>query len=130
MEDLATNDPSPVVRLYLSSALQRLPAPQRWKSMEALTQKSEDVDDHNLPLMYWYAAEPLAALDADRALALAERSKFPDHLTYMIQRAGDLKTANAKSALQRLSRKWLQDNDHSHHKELMLIEELIGKGSK
>ncbi|KPM47725.1 PVC-type heme-binding CxxCH protein [Jiulongibacter sediminis] len=130
MEDLAVSDPSPVVRLYLSSALLRLPANQRWKSLEALTQKSEDITDHNLPLMYWYAAEPLAAIDADRALALAESSKFPDHLTYMIQRVGDLKTANAKSALQKLSIKWLQNSDHSHHKELMLIEKLIGEGSK
>ena len=34
--ELARNDSSPVVRLYLASALQRLPAEQRWDILEGL----------------------------------------------------------------------------------------------
>lgn len=130
IEQLAKSDPSPVVRLYLSSALQRLPVSQRWKSLEALTLKGEDAEDHNLPLMYWYAAEPLADLDAERALQLAEKAAVPNLLTYMIQKVGALETTAARNALQKLSTKWLKADNHLHHKELMLIEDIIGGGSK
>jgi putative membrane-bound dehydrogenase-like protein len=68
---LAENDRSPVVRLYLASALQRIPHNERWEILEQLTRHAEDADDHNLPLMYWYAAEPLAEADPKRALAFA-----------------------------------------------------------
>ena len=56
---MAKDDPSPVVRLYLASARQRLPLADRWAILEALVGHAEDAADHNLPLMYWYAAEPL-----------------------------------------------------------------------
>ena len=59
--ELARTDPSPVVRLYLASALQRLPLENRWEILAGLVGHAEDAADHNLPLMYWYAAEPLAA---------------------------------------------------------------------
>ncbi len=65
MAELAKSDPSPVVRLYLASALGRLPLERRWETLANLVAHAEDVADHNLPLMYWYAAEPLAAVPAD-----------------------------------------------------------------
>ena len=68
---LAKADPSPVVRLYLASAAQRIPLQSRWRLLEELALHREDAEDHNLPLMLWYAAEPLAEVDATRALALA-----------------------------------------------------------
>ncbi len=67
---MARNDTSPVVRLYLASAAQRMSLEQRWSLLEGLTSHSVDATDHNLPLMYWYAAEPLADVDATRALSL------------------------------------------------------------
>ncbi len=64
------SDPSPVVRLYLASACTRLPCrAARGTIVEKLIAHSEDADDHNLPLMYWYAAEPLVELDPARAAA-------------------------------------------------------------
>lgn len=84
--ELAASDPSPVVRLYLASGLQRLPAQQRWAVLDRLTAHSEDATDQNLPLMYWYAAEPLADIDAGRALALAGRSAVPTLLPFMVRR--------------------------------------------
>src|SRR5690606_5670168 len=54
MAGLAKEDPSPRVRLYLASALQRLPLERRWEIAEGLVQHPEDVGDHNLELMYWY----------------------------------------------------------------------------
>ncbi len=43
----------------------------RWEIVAGLVGHAEDAADHNLPLMYWYAAEPLAGLDASRAARLA-----------------------------------------------------------
>ena len=70
LNQLAKDDKSQVVRLYVASALQKLPLDQRWTILASLASHAEDAKDHNLPLMYWYAAEPLATVDADRALAL------------------------------------------------------------
>lgn len=88
--ELAARDPSPVVRLYLASALQRLPLAARWTALEALTSHAEDAADHNLPLMYWYAGEPLGGSDPQRALAwaLVAGRNFPQLPEYMIRRIG------------------------------------------
>lgn len=87
MTEMAKSDPSPVVRLYLASAAIRLPTSQRWPLVEALARHGEDASDHNLPLMYWYAIEPLVTQDASRALALAKRSEIPLLTQYVIRRA-------------------------------------------
>jgi|SRR5579883_298792 len=67
---LAKSDPSPVVRLYLACALQRLSLTQRWSIAAGLVTHAEDATDTNLPLMLWYAIEPLVPADPARALAL------------------------------------------------------------
>ncbi len=74
LAELAKDDPSPVVRLYVASALQRVPPEKRWHVLELLVQHAEDAQDHNLPLMYWYAAEPLGGLDPQRAVLWAVRA--------------------------------------------------------
>jgi putative membrane-bound dehydrogenase-like protein len=73
--EMAIKDPEPVVRLYLASGMQRLPLPQRWNVLQGLLTHSEDAGDHNLPLMYWYALEPLAGAEPKRALRLARDAK-------------------------------------------------------
>ncbi len=97
--ELAAKDPSPVVRLYLASALQRLPLEARWRPLEGLLAHAEDATDHNLPLMYWYAAEPLAGVDADKALALALKSKVPPLLQFMVRRVSSSGTPEAMATL-------------------------------
>ncbi|HYT92715.1 MAG TPA: PVC-type heme-binding CxxCH protein, partial [Gemmataceae bacterium] len=99
---LAYDDPSPAVRLYIASALQRLPLAQRWDILEALTAHDEDAADHNLPLMYWYALEPLAAQDPVRALLLAVRSKVPLLAHFTSRRTASLDTPAALDAVARL----------------------------
>ena len=74
---LARRDVSPVVRLYLASALQRLPVGLRSPVLEGLFAHAEDANDHNLPLMYWYAAEPVAGQEATKAVALLAKAKMP-----------------------------------------------------
>jgi putative heme-binding domain-containing protein len=87
---LARSEKSPVVRLYLASLTQKLAAENRWDILSALTSHAEDANDHNLPLMYWYAMEPLAAADPQRALALAVSAgaNIPKLQEYMVRRIG------------------------------------------
>jgi putative membrane-bound dehydrogenase-like protein len=73
--DLAKDDPSPAVRLYLAAALQRIPLEERWPIVEPLLSHAEDAADQNLPLMYWYATEPLVKADTKRAMALTGKTK-------------------------------------------------------
>jgi putative heme-binding domain-containing protein len=72
---LAASDPSPVVRLALASALQRVSPPDLWPIAAALVGHADDANDHNLPLMNWYAIEPLVPLDPAWALDLAAANR-------------------------------------------------------
>ena len=85
---LARESPSAVIRRYVVSALMRLPLNARWESMAGLLANSDDANDHNLPLLYWYAFEPLAAVDPDRAMKIALETKIPNILTYTVRRIG------------------------------------------
>jgi putative membrane-bound dehydrogenase-like protein len=81
---------SQIERRFVSSILQKLPADSRWEVIESLAGHPEDASDHNLPLMYWYAMEPLAEVDPPRALALALSAgeKIPILKEFMIRRIG------------------------------------------
>lgn len=85
--EMARSDDSPVVRLYLASALQRLPLHQRWGIAEGLVSHAQDAEDHNLPLLYWYGIEPLVAAEPARALKLAETCAIPLINRYVLRRA-------------------------------------------
>lgn len=74
---MAQEDPSPVVRLYLASAAGRLPAQERWPLIGALSQHEEDIDDHNIPRMLWFALEPTVPQNPEKALATAVGGKIP-----------------------------------------------------
>jgi putative membrane-bound dehydrogenase-like protein len=74
---LAQKDPSGLVRLYLASALQRLPVAQRGDLVAALLSHGEDATDHNLPLMIWYGVEPLVTAEPLRAVELAQHTRIP-----------------------------------------------------
>jgi hypothetical protein len=74
---LAREDKSPVVRLYVAAAAQRLPLLERGEIIEALLGHGEDADDHNLPFMYWYATEPVVGKDVAAAAKLLAKTKIP-----------------------------------------------------
>jgi len=84
---LAKSDPSPVVRLHLASALQRIEVAERWAIAEALVQHPEDDQDANLPLMVWFGIEPLVAADTPRALSLIEKTRLKIVQQYAARRA-------------------------------------------
>ncbi len=76
-ESLAKNGTSPVVRLQLACALQRLEPKAAWPIAEALAGRAEDAEDQNLPFMLWYGVEPLVEDDRDRFVALARTTRIP-----------------------------------------------------
>lgn len=100
-EQMAREDSSPVVRLYLASALQKIAPAKRWAILEALVAHGEDANDHNLPLMYWFAAEPLAEADPERALAFALScgKTLPQLRDFMLRRIGGLNTSESLAAV-------------------------------
>ena len=83
---LAREEKSPVVRLYLASALQRLPLEARWPIAEGLAARAEDAGDLNLPLMLWYGIEPALAADAKKALAFGKAAKSPETNRFVARR--------------------------------------------
>ena len=83
---LAKEDPSPVVRLYLASACQRLTVAERLPIVEALLAHAEDAANHNLPLMYWYATEPIVAADPAKGALLLAKAKIPILREYITRR--------------------------------------------
>ena len=113
---LARQDPSPLVRLYVASALQRVPVNQRWEAVEALLARSEDAGDHTLPLMVWYAAEPLAEFDMPRALALAADSKLPRVFPFTIQR---IASTRSPAALRLLAERLARTDDPAQQIDLI-----------
>lgn len=88
-EQLAARDASPVVRLALASVLQRLPIDLRWGIMTNLVKHGEDAADPNLPLMLWYALEPMVPVDPQRALDLAVAGEIPLVRQYVARRVVD-----------------------------------------
>ena len=86
---LAAQDPSPVVRLYLASAMQRLPDATRFDLAEALAQHAEDAGDQNLPLMVWYGIEPALATDPARALRLVKTAVLPRLPEFIVRRLSE-----------------------------------------
>jgi hypothetical protein len=94
---MAKADPSPVVRLYLASALQRVAPEKRWDVLAGLVAHQEDTGDHNLPLMYWYAAEGSVAGDKTKAIQLMAKSKIPKLRQFITRRiASDSKPVAVK----------------------------------
>lgn len=94
--EMAKSDTSKVVRLYLASAAQRLPFNDRWPILNGLASHADDIDDNNLPRMYWFALEPMVAADPQRALTLAVNGKIPKLQEFVARR---MVTSGAKSKL-------------------------------
>jgi len=93
---LAAEDPSPRVRLYLASMLQRAPVEMREPVAAALLRHAEDSADRYLPLMEWYAIEPIASRLPTNAVRLAQQSQQPLVREYIARRiAEDLATRPA-----------------------------------
>ena len=93
---LAGEESTPRTRLYLASALPRMPEDARWQVAAALLSHGEDATDHNLPLVIWYGVEPLVAINPAGAIALAKGSKIEKVSRFIVRRAASAnETINA-----------------------------------
>ncbi len=75
--ELAKNDSSGLVRLYLASAMNRVEDETAWRIAESLSLRSEDATDRNLPKLIWFGMARLARTDLDRAFRFAEETQIP-----------------------------------------------------
>ncbi len=80
---------SAIVRLALASACQRLTVEQRKPIVLALLAHEEDKDDANLPLMDWYAAEPIVAADPAWAAEALAACKIPKVSEFIARRLSE-----------------------------------------
>jgi putative membrane-bound dehydrogenase-like protein len=99
--NLARTDKSGLVRLYVASATQRILATQRSPIIAALLSHAKDANDHNQPLMVWYATMHLAEHELGALVDLAIQSQIPMDRKYLARRLaeGTEKDATAFNAL-------------------------------
>ena len=90
LHTLAMNDPSGLVRLAVASTLQRMPVDRRADLAAALMTRSEDADDHNLPLLVWYGLIPVVEADPRRAADVAVTSRWPKTQRLIARRLASL----------------------------------------
>src|SRR5690606_1516327 len=128
LTEMALNDDSALVRLYLASAMQRIAPEKRWDVLEALLLREEDKEDHNLPLMLWYAFEPTVVTDVNRALEVAQKTQMPNVLSYTIQRVGAEKTEASAAVLQHMLKE-IESKEHSmeQHQLMSLLKRELEK---
>ncbi len=88
-QEFANAPTSPRVRLALASACQRLTVEQRKPIVLALLAHGEDADDANLPLMDWYAAEPIVAADPAWAAEALAACKIPKVAEFIARRMSE-----------------------------------------
>lgn len=100
LNKLAESDSSALVRLFIAAAAQRMPNEEaRAKLVRRLLERSEDAGDHNLPLMVWFAMEPLVADHAAEALTAALKTPLPKILNFTTRRIAALGTAEARDLI-------------------------------
>ncbi len=89
LAEIATADPSGLVRLVLASTLQRLPLGQRESLADALLSRSEDGADHNLPSLIWTGLIPVADADPDVLVRLALDCRLAEVQRLIARRLGE-----------------------------------------
>ena len=86
---MSETDPSPIVRLYLASALQRVPEDWKWELAAQLVSRKEDQNDHNIPKLIWFGISDLFEKNEKKFLELARQSEIPLLTKHIARRAVD-----------------------------------------
>jgi putative membrane-bound dehydrogenase-like protein len=122
LAEMARKDPAALVRLYLASALQRLPLEDRWPIAEELVQHGEDAQDPYLPLMIWYGIEPLTQASSDRSLALLRQSHVSlvrEYLARRLASSGIKATGQPSTGMEPLMSLIALEDDPSLHRDIL-----------
>src|SRR5262249_29286658 len=93
----------------------------------ALLAHPEDAADPNLPLMYWYAVEPLVPADPRRALNQAYRVHIPPVRAFIARRVG---AGGTPEALTLLAGAVHQTNDAGWHLDVVRALQQALKGRR
>lgn len=115
---LAASDESQLVRLYLAAAMGRTDVSKRPSVLVPLMQHEQDADDHNLPLMYWYAIEPWVDQDPLATLELLSRIPIPTVQRLIIRRAA-IKPEGLRELVTRVAS--AKDRAHQH----LILDEML-----
>jgi putative membrane-bound dehydrogenase-like protein len=115
LQEFARSDSSPMVRLYLASAIQRIqddgswepnrrPDESTWQIIEALAQHGEDRDDRNIPYLLWQGLAPLMKSNPDRAFRLADTTLLPQLADWIYWYGGTLSDSAREKVVDRISK--------------------------
>ena len=117
---MAREDRSPVVRLYLASALQRWIAEDALeRSPSELMAHAEDAADHNLPKMLWFGVEPLVAAQSGRS-----RSSGPARAKSRCSRSSSPAARSMRTRSSRSLRNWGSASARTPRLQASLLEGL------
>jgi putative membrane-bound dehydrogenase-like protein len=117
----ARSDDSPIVRLYLASAACRIGSANCVPLLKELSSHAEDAEDQNLPLMNWYAIEPLIPEQNAVVLNLLQSVKIPTVKRFIVRKMSQ--TSNPESLDQLLLA--IADNPTSDAEKVLLFGEVI-----
>jgi putative membrane-bound dehydrogenase-like protein len=76
-DQLAENDQSGLVLLWLASSLQKMPHGFRWPLASLLANREEHADDRVFPLMLWFGVESAVPSFTDQAIAVVDKGRIP-----------------------------------------------------
>lgn len=88
-------------RLALASGIRRVPARKRLELLDRLVSAVtiDDGSDANLPLMVWYAIEPIVGRDAKQSIGYLEAAKIPRVREYIARKLTSLDRENINALL-------------------------------
>jgi len=125
--DRARTDSSGLVRLVLASTLQRLPLKERAELATALVARSEDANDHNIPLLVWYGLIPLGDSDPMALARIGAECRLPMTRRLIARRLAE-EIANAPAPVNELLSKAKGEGKNSLQADIVqgLTEGLAG----
>ena len=104
LPSMARTEASPLVRLHLASAVQRLPEKRAWNLIEALAQHGEDREDRNIPYLLWQAIAPRMKENPERAFRLAETTLLPQLADWIYWYGSTLSDSARDKVVERISK--------------------------
>lgn len=99
----AQADDSLLVRRYLASALQRLPAETAWQVAATLISQPENAADRDLPLLIWQGMAHLVEMDLPHGLQLADATQVPAIADYLLWYSAKLSEEGRDRLAERLA---------------------------
>lgn len=125
--ELAMHGNSALVRLSMASAQQRLEHSDRWEIATALAGRGEDENDPNLPLMIWYACEPLVEKDITKFANLGATAAIPRVRINVARRIAD--SSDPNRGLEAVARHLAEPIDNKVSRDLLtgILEGVKGK---